>query len=89
MTPPRFSHFMALALATALLAGCVSPPGSAPSRSRGQTAMNVEEIQAALVGDWVSIAPEVRPSAARNADGTPKPFHLKREFKTCPAIASS
>ena len=81
MTPPRFSHFMALALATALLAGCVLPPGSAPTRSRGQTAMNVEEIEAALVGEWVSIAPEVRPSAARNADGTPKPFHLKREFR--------
>jgi hypothetical protein len=89
MTTPRFSHFMALAVATALLAACASPPGSAPTRSRGQTAMDVEQIKVALVGDWASIAPEVRPSAARNADGTPKPFHLKREFRYCPAIASS
>lgn len=43
--------------------------------------MNVEQIKEALVGDWQSIAPEIRPSASKNADGTPKPFYLKREFK--------
>jgi len=43
--------------------------------------MNVEQIKEALVGDWVSIAPEVRPSASKNPDGTLKPFYLKREFK--------
>ena len=43
--------------------------------------MNVEQIKQSLIGEWASIAPEVRPSAARNADGTLKPFHLKREFK--------
>jgi len=43
--------------------------------------MNVEQIKEALVGDWLSIAPEIRPSAAKNADGTLKPFYLKREFK--------
>jgi len=43
--------------------------------------MNVEQIKQALVGDWVSIAPEIRPSASKNADGTLKPFYLKREFK--------
>ena len=43
--------------------------------------MNVEQVKAALVGGWVSIAPEVRPSANKNADGTLKPFYLKREFK--------
>ena len=42
--------------------------------------MNVEQIKEALVGDWVSIAPEVRPSANKNPDGTLKPFYLKREF---------
>lgn len=46
--------------------------------------MDVEQIKTALVGEWVSIAPEIRPSAARNADGTPKPFHLKREFRYLP-----
>ena len=43
--------------------------------------MNVEQIKEALVGDWASIAPEVRPSASKSADGTLKPFYLKREFK--------
>ena len=43
--------------------------------------MNLDQIKQSLVGDWVSIAPEVRPSAAKNADGTLKPFYLKRTFK--------
>jgi hypothetical protein len=43
--------------------------------------MNVEQIKEALVGDWVSIAPEIRPSANKNPDGTLKPFYLRRAFK--------
>ena len=43
--------------------------------------MNIEETKQALVGEWASIAPEIRPSAAKNADGTLKPFYLKRAFK--------
>jgi hypothetical protein len=43
--------------------------------------MNVQQIKETLVGDWVSIAPEIRPSANKNADGTLKPFFLKRAFK--------
>jgi len=43
--------------------------------------MNVDQIKLALVGDWVSIAPEIRPSASKNADGTLKPFYLRRNFK--------
>jgi hypothetical protein len=43
--------------------------------------MNVEQIKEALVGEWVSIAPELRPSASKNPDGTLKPFYLRREFK--------
>ncbi len=43
--------------------------------------MNVDQIKEALVGDWESIAPEIRPSALKNPDGTLKPFFLKREFK--------
>jgi hypothetical protein len=42
--------------------------------------MNVEQIKQFLVGDWVSVAPEIRPSAAKNPDGTLKPFYLKRDF---------
>jgi hypothetical protein len=44
--------------------------------------MNVEELKAALLGRWASIAPEVRPS--RNPDGTIKPFFLARSFLYLP-----
>ncbi|MGJ7509263.1 hypothetical protein [Variovorax sp. GT1P44] len=43
--------------------------------------MNVEQTKNALVGEWVSIAPEIRPSALKNPDGALKPFYLKRDFK--------
>ena len=43
--------------------------------------MTMEQTKQAVIGDWVSIAPEIRPSAQKNADGTLKPFYLKREFK--------
>jgi hypothetical protein len=43
--------------------------------------MNLEQTKNALVGAWVSLAPEIRPSAGKNADGTLKPFYLERDFK--------
>ena len=43
--------------------------------------MTLEQTKNALIGEWVSIAPEIRPSAAKNPDGTLKPFYLKRDFK--------
>ena len=43
--------------------------------------MNIDQLTQSLVGDWTSIAPELRPSAARNPDGTAKPFYLKRDFR--------
>ena len=42
--------------------------------------MDLQQTQNQLVGTWVSIAPEIRPSASKNADGTLKPFFLTREF---------
>ena len=42
--------------------------------------MTVEQIKHSLVGQWKSIAPEIRPSIAKNADGSMKPFYLTREF---------
>src|SRR5207249_2586748 len=50
--------------------------------SQPRTIMNVDELKAALVGKWVSIAPEVRPS--KNPDGTLKPFFLTRSFAYLP-----
>lgn len=42
---------------------------------------SVDDIKTALIGDWTSLAPEVRPSAQKNPDGSLKPFYLKRDFK--------
>jgi hypothetical protein len=46
---------------------------------------DVTKIKQAMLGNWESIAPEVRPGAARNADGSLKPFYLKRAFKYLPS----
>ena len=43
--------------------------------------MNLEQTKTALTGAMhLSLAPEIRPSAGKNPDGTLKPFYLKREF---------
>ena len=42
--------------------------------------MDLDQSKQALIGEWTSIATEVRPSAAKNPDGTLKPFYLKRDF---------
>jgi hypothetical protein len=41
--------------------------------------MHVDQIKLSLIGEWVSLAPEMRPS--KNPDGTLKPIFLKRAFK--------
>src|ERR1700740_449663 len=43
--------------------------------------MITDQIKEAIQGEWVSISPEIRPSSLKNADGSLKPFYLKREFK--------
>jgi hypothetical protein len=43
--------------------------------------MTVEQIKQSILGEWVSIAPEIRPGIAKNADGSMKPFYLARAFK--------
>lgn len=40
--------------------------------------MSVEEVKAAMLGSWKSVAPELRPS--KNPDGTLRPFYLTRRF---------
>jgi hypothetical protein len=44
---------------------------------------DVTKIKQALLGNWESIAPEIRPS--KNPDGSLKPFYLKRAFKYLPS----
>lgn len=46
--------------------------------------MAVEQVKQRSVGNWESIAAEVRPSSAKNADGTLKPFYLTRKFTFFP-----
>ena len=44
--------------------------------------MNTEQLKEFIQGgEWVSIAPELRPSSIKNADGSIKPFYLSRTFK--------
>jgi hypothetical protein len=65
--------------------------GGAAAQSSGNQAKanametDVTRIKQALLGNWESIAPEVRPSAAKNVDGSLKPFYLKRAFKYLPS----
>ncbi len=42
--------------------------------------MTTEQVKQLSVGEWLSIAPEVRPSISRNADGSMKPFYVTRTF---------
>ena len=56
-----------------------------PQPKAGAMEADVTKIKQATLGNWESIAPEVRPSAAKNADGSLKPFYLKRTFKYLPS----
>jgi hypothetical protein len=65
--------------------------GGAAAQSPGNQAKasgmeaDVTKIKLAMLGNWESIAPEVRPSAAKNLDGSLKPFYLKRAFQYLPS----
>ena len=67
-------------LISAVLAGCASD-ASIPLPPSSERNMTVDQTKTALVGAWGSIAPEIRPGASKNPDGTLKPFYLTRSFK--------
>jgi hypothetical protein len=47
--------------------------------------MTVVQIKAFILGgQWISIAPEIRPSSIKNADGSIKPFYVTRRFTALP-----
>ncbi len=47
--------------------------------------MTVQEIKQFIQGgQWKSMAPELRPSSIKNADGNIKPFYLRRTFTYLP-----
>src|ERR1700684_2539153 len=56
-----------------------------PSNQPGGSGMkaDVAKVKEAMLGNWESIAPEIRPS--KNPDGSLKPFYLKRAFKYLPS----
>ena len=56
-------------------------PNNQPRTNAMET--DVAKIKDALLGNWESIAPEIRPS--KNPDGSLKPFYLKRSFKYQPS----
>jgi hypothetical protein len=58
-------------------------PGNQPRASGMEP--DVAKVKEAMLGSWESIAPEVRPSASKNPDGSLKPFYLKRAFKYQPS----
>src|SRR6266849_4732693 len=60
--------------------GATAQSPSNQSRASGMET-DVTKVRQAMLGQWESIAPEVRPSASKNADGSLKPFYLKRAFK--------
>jgi hypothetical protein len=64
--------------------GAAAQSSSNQPKASGMEA-DATKIKQAMLGNWESITAEVRPSAAKNADGSLKPFYLKRSFKYLPS----
>lgn len=79
----RASRLLLLVLTMAAGGAAAQSPGNQPKASGMET--DVAKIKQAMLGDWVSIAPEVRPSASKNADGSLKPLYLSRAFQYLPS----
>jgi len=73
-----------LLLLVAGIGGAVAQSPGNQAKASGMEA-DVTKIKQAMLGNWESIAPEVRPSAAKNADGSLKPFYLTRAFNYLPS----
>ena len=72
-----------LLLMTGFGGAAAQSPGNQPKASGMET--DLAQVKVAMIGNWESIAPEVRPSASKNPDGSLKPFYLKRAFKYLPS----
>jgi hypothetical protein len=66
------------------IGGAAAQSPNNQARASGMEA-DLAKVKEAMLGNWESIAPEVRPSASKNADGSLKPFYLKRAFKYQPS----
>jgi hypothetical protein len=71
-----------LLLLLVMTGGAAAQSPSNQPKASGMEA-EVAKVKAAMLGNWESIAPEVRPS--KNPDGSLKPFYLKRTFKYLPS----
>ena len=70
-----------LLVMTAIGKAAAQSPSPQPKASAMEA--NVTKVKQAMLGNWESIAPEVRPS--KNPDGSLRPFYLKRAFKYLPS----
>jgi hypothetical protein len=73
-----------LLLVTGAFGGVAAQSPGDQSKASAMEA-DLAKIKQAMLGGWESIAPEVRPSASKNPDGSLKPFYLKRAFKYLPS----
>jgi hypothetical protein len=72
---------LGVALAALLAAGCTGTGPTTQNQGTPMSSMSLEQTKLALRGEWASIAPELRPSATKNPDGSLKAFYLTRAFK--------
>jgi hypothetical protein len=72
----RAKYLLLIAVA-ATLSACATTPDT----TRKGQAMTLDELQGSLAGEWVSLAPEVRPSSTKGPDGSLRPFYLQRAFR--------
>ena len=63
------ASLLLLALTMAAGGAAAQSPDNQPKASVMET--DVAKIKQAMLGDWASIAPEIRPSAGKTADGSP------------------
>jgi hypothetical protein len=83
MRKPIGSWFLFLLVTGGIGGAAAQSPSNQPMAGGMET--DTAKIKEAMLGDWESIASEVRPSASKNADGSLKPFYLKRAFKYLPS----
>jgi hypothetical protein len=69
-------------LVTGAFGGAAAQSPSNQPRASGMEE-DVAKVKEAMLGNWQSIAPEIRPS--KNPDGSLKPFYLKRSYKYLPS----
>jgi hypothetical protein len=80
-----FKGIRASLLLLLLMTGFGGAAAQSPGNQTRASAMeaDIAKIRQAMLGNWESIAPEVRPS--KNPDGSLKPFYLTRAFKYLPS----